>query len=87
MRLGEMARRRCYATKDIFRAWAVTGTVFAERIIEVSLLGRLLLGVLRSPAPALSRSAGYEVGRRDVPASMVPQAGVLRLWYSASGFW
>lgn len=72
-RLGEMARPAMLRTQGHLSALAVTGTVFAERIIDgVVYTGALLLGlVLAVPHEPLPSS----VGGLPVPASLVPQAG------------
>jgi hypothetical protein len=75
LRLGEMARPAMLRTQGHLSAWAVTGTVFAERIIDglvyaAALLLGLLLAVPHEPLPS-------SVGGLPVPASLVPQAGKL----------
>jgi uncharacterized membrane protein YbhN (UPF0104 family) len=72
-RLGEMARPAMLRTQGHLSALAVTGTVFAERIIDgVVYTGALFLGlVLAAPHEPLPSS----VGGLPVPASLVPQAG------------
>ena len=73
LRLGEMARPAMLRTQGHLSAWAVTGTVFAERIIDglvysAALLLGLVLAVPHEPLPS-------SVGGLPVPASLVPQAG------------
>jgi len=73
LRLGEMARPAMLRKQGHLSGWAVTGTVFAERIIDgIVYTGALLLGlVLAPPHEPLPTS----VGKLPVPASLVPQAG------------
>ncbi|HEX3596546.1 MAG TPA: lysylphosphatidylglycerol synthase domain-containing protein [Polyangiaceae bacterium] len=73
LRLGEMARPAMLRTQGHLSGWAVTGTVFAERIIDgIVYSGALLLGLaLAVPHEPLPTS----VGKLPVPASLVPQAG------------
>jgi hypothetical protein len=73
LRIGEMARPAMLRTQGHLSGWAVTGTVFAERIIDgIVYTGALLLGlVLAAPHEPLPTS----VGKLPVPASLVPQAG------------
>ena len=73
LRLGEMARPAMLRTQGHLSGWAVTGTVFAERIIDglvysAALLLGLVLAVPHEPLPS-------SVGGLPVPASLVPQAG------------
>ncbi|HEX4337020.1 MAG TPA: lysylphosphatidylglycerol synthase transmembrane domain-containing protein [Polyangiaceae bacterium] len=73
LRLGEMARPAMLRTQGHLSGWAVTGTVFAERIIDgIVYTGALLLGLMLAvPHEPLPTS----VGKLPVPASLVPQAG------------
>jgi hypothetical protein len=73
LRLGEMARPAMLRTQGHLSGWAVTGTVFAERIIDgLVYSGALLLGLMLAvPHYPLPTS----VGKLPVPASLVPQAG------------
>jgi len=75
LRIGEMARPAMLREKGRLSAWAVTGTVGAERILDgvvfsVMLLGGLAVAKPHEPLPT-------HVGELPVPASLVPQAGLL----------
>lgn len=71
LRLGEMARPAMLREKGSLSAWAVTGTVGAERILDgLVFSGMLLVGLAaahpQSPLPD-------HVGAFPVPVSVIPQ--------------
>ena len=83
-RLGEMARPAMLRTQGHLSAMAVTGTVFAERIIDgLVYTGALLLGLVLAPPHEPLPSS---VGGLPVPASLVPQAGRVAAFAFASAF-
>jgi hypothetical protein len=73
LRLGELARPAMLRKKGHLSAWAVTGTVAAERIIDGLLFSTMLLVGLWFAAP--QASLPDRVGDLPVPAALVPQAG------------
>lgn len=80
LRLGELARPAMLREKGHLSAWAVTGTVAAERIIDGvafsgTLIAGLLLAVPREPLPD-------RIGELPVPAKLVPQIA----WVASTGF-
>ncbi len=80
LRLGELARPAMLRTKGHLSAWAVTGTVGAERILDgLTFSGTLITGLLlatpRDPLPD-------RIGDFPVSASLVPQVA----WIASVGF-
>lgn len=71
LRLGEMARPAMLRERGHLSAWAVTGTVGAERILDgLVFSGMLLLGL--AVAPPQSPLPDH-VGAFPVPVSVIPQ--------------
>jgi glycosyltransferase 2 family protein len=75
MRLGELARPALLREKGRLSAWAVTGTVGAERIVDGVVFSILLLGGLWLAKPL--EPLPDHVGNLAVPTSLVPQAARL----------
>ena len=71
-RLGEMARPALLREKGRLSAWAVVGTVGAERILDGVLFSGMLLFGLALAEP-LSPAPRY-IGQLPVPTSLVPEA-------------
>ena len=74
-RLGEVARPAMLRKKGVISAWAVTGTVAAERVLDgvvfsILLLAGLAIAVPHEPMP-------HHIGALPIPASLVTQGGKL----------
>jgi len=79
-RLGELVRPAMLREKGHLSAWAVTGTVGAERILDGlafsgTLIAGLAIAVPHDPIPE-------KIGNLPVPASLVPQIA----WFAGVGF-
>lgn len=84
LRLGEMARPAMLRDRGHLSAWAVTGTVGAERILDgLVFSGMLLLGLAlahpQSPLPD-------HVGTLPVPVWIVPRSATVASWVFVAAF-
>jgi hypothetical protein len=70
-RLGEVYRPAMMRKQGALSAWEITGTVFAERIIDGLLYALLLLAGLLFAAP--HEPVPSHIGSIPVPASLVPR--------------
>jgi hypothetical protein len=75
LRLGEVSRPAMLRTQGHLSAWAVTGTVVAERIIDGLVYSAALLFGLALAAPRLPLPS--TVGGLPISAALVPQVGRL----------
>ena len=74
-RLGELARPVLLREKGKLSAWAVTGTVGAERTIDGVVIGLMLLGSLAIAKPITPLPD--HIGNLPVPAVLVPRAALV----------
>jgi glycosyltransferase 2 family protein len=75
LRLGEMARPAMLRDKGSLSAWAITGTVGAERILDGLVFSGMLLSGLALAAPQVPLPD--HVGALPVPVWIVPQAATI----------
>jgi len=84
LRLGEMARPAMLRDKGSLSAWAVTGTVAAERILDGLVFSGMLLTGLALAAP--QSPLPDHVGNLPVPVWLVPQSAKLASLVFAAAF-
>jgi len=84
LRLGEVSRPALLREKGKLSAWAVTGTVGAERIIDGLVFSLLLLAGLAIARPA--DQLPDHIGSLAIPAAVVPRAATIAGAGFAAGF-
>lgn len=84
LRIGEMARPAMLREKGHLSAWAVTGTVGAERILDGVVFSVMLLVGLAFAAP--QDPLPDRVGDLPVPVSLIPQTALVAALVFAVAF-
>jgi glycosyltransferase 2 family protein len=75
LRVGEFARPALFRERGHLSAWAITGTVGAERVLDGLLFSALLIGGLALAEP--QDPLPDHIGSLAVPAALIPRAGLL----------